>query len=312
MAYSDFTLDRLIREFGVKVRGERSLFPAAAPIEPSAWLIESLQRANNVGFGSEKSRSERLVSPVLVELSSLNQDAFAILSGANLDVDASRGLSGECDFILSFTRLQDLVQAPVFCITEAKKQDIEMGTAQCAAQLLGAAQLNREAQKPIPTLFGCSTTGVEWRFLRFEDNTFVIDETRYLINEPAKLLGVLQQVVDWQLFAQKSTPLEGVYYSPRIASQNGYSQNILRFYRDGTFLESSIGGVDEVIDMVQVASWLNVSERNPSGTYTLADGELLLNFERSKQKCVGKIDEDGILHIARFIGQKQLVYQHYK
>lgn len=311
MAYSDFTLDRLIREFGVKVRGERSLFTAVVPIEPSAWLLESLQRANNVGFGSEKSRSERLVSPVLVELSSLNEDAFAILSGANLDVDASRGLNGECDFILSFTRLQDLVQAPVFCITEAKKQDIEMGTAQCAAQLLGAAQLNKEAQKPLPTLYGCSTTGVEWRFLRFEDNTFVVDETRYLINEPAKLLGVLQQVLDWQLFAQVSTPLEGIYYSDRKPSQHGYSQNVLRFYRNGTFLDAPIGGEDAIADVTKVSHWLNTAQRAVSGNYTLNNGELTLYFERDNHQCTGTMPGANILSISRYTGQQPLTYQKY-
>lgn len=196
MAYSDFTLDRLIQEFGVEVLGERSMFAGAPEVAPSAWLVESLHRANNTGFGSEKSRSERLVSPVLLELSSRNQDAFAIISGANLDIDPGRGLSGECDFILSFTRLQDLVRAPVFCITEAKKQDVELGTAQCAAQLLGAARLNQREKKAIPTLYGCCTTGVEWRFLRFASNTFVLDETRYLISDLRKLLGVLQQIIE--------------------------------------------------------------------------------------------------------------------
>lgn len=196
MADSDFTLDRLIQEFDVEVQGERSMFASAPEVEPSAWLVESLHRANNTGFGSEKSRSERLVSPVLLELSSRNQDAFAIISGANLDIDPSHGLNRECDFILSFTRLQDLVRAPVFCITEAKKQDVELGTAQCAAQLLGAARLNQREKKTIPTLYGCCTTGVEWRFLRYEDNTFVLDETRYLISDLRKLLGVLQQIID--------------------------------------------------------------------------------------------------------------------
>ena len=199
MAYCDFTLDRLIQEFGVEVRGERSMFAGAAPVAPSAWLIESLQRANNTGFGSEKSRSERLVSPVLLELSNQNQDTFAIISGANLDIDSSRGLNGECDFILSLMRLQDLVRAPIFCVTEAKKQDIELGTAQCAAQLLGAAMLNEREKKPLKSLYGCSTTGIEWRFLRLENQIFVLDETRYLISDLPRLLGVLQQIVDWQV-----------------------------------------------------------------------------------------------------------------
>ena len=164
MAYSDFTLDRLIQDFGVDVSGERNMFAGASPVEPSPWLTESLKRADNMGFGSEKSRSERLVSPILAELSSRNHDAFAIISGANLDIDPSHGLNGECDFIVSSTRLKDLVRAPIFCIAEAKKQDLDLGTAQCAAQLLGAARLNEREKKAIPTLYGCCTTGVEWRF----------------------------------------------------------------------------------------------------------------------------------------------------
>ncbi len=201
MAYSDFTLDRLIQDFGVDVQGEQNMFADAPAVEPSSWLTESLQRAKDMGYGSEKSRSERLVSPILAELSSRNKNAFAIISGANLDVDASHGLNGECDFILSFTRLQDLVRAPIFCITEAKKQDVDLGTAQCAAQLLGAARLNERQKKPIHRLYGCSTTGVEWRFLRFEANTFVLDETRHLVTELPQLLGVLQQIIDVQLVA---------------------------------------------------------------------------------------------------------------
>ena len=201
MAYSDFTLDRLRKDFGVAVKGERNMFIGAPPVAPSAWLVESLQRADNMGFGSEKSRSERLVSPILAELSSRNQDAFAVISGANLDIDPSQGLNGECDFIISATRLKDLVQAPIFCIAEAKKQDLDLGTAQCAAQLLGAARLNEREKKAIPTLYGCCTTGVEWLFLRFTANTFVLDEARYLINELPKLLGVLQRIIDVQLAA---------------------------------------------------------------------------------------------------------------
>jgi len=196
MAYSDFTLDRLIREFDVQVVGARHLFVGVPAVEPSGWLLETLQRAKNVGFGNEKSRSERLVSPMLIELSARNEDDFAVISGASLDADPARGLNGECDFILSLLRLQDLIRYPVFCVAEAKKQDLELGTVQCAAQLLGAARLNEREEKTIPTLYGCSTTGTEWRFLRLENHIFTLDDDRYLINEPAKLLGVLQFIVD--------------------------------------------------------------------------------------------------------------------
>ncbi|GAB3634981.1 hypothetical protein GCM10027422_05710 [Hymenobacter arcticus] len=195
MAYSDFTLDRLITEFGVDFQGAHLFAPTLAA-EPSAWLTETIGLATQVGFGSEKSRSERIVSPVLLELAHRNRYEFAVISGENLNVEPARGLNGECNFVLSFTRLQDLIKAPIFCITEAKKQDVEWGTAQCAAQLIGASRLNERDKKHIPVLYGCATTGIEWRFLKLENQLFTLDESRYLISDLARLLGVLQHIVD--------------------------------------------------------------------------------------------------------------------
>jgi len=91
-------------------------------------LKESLEHGQNLGFGSEKSRSERLITPILLELSFLHENLFSIYSGMNLDIDESLGLKGECDFIFSFSRVQDFVTSPIFCITEAKKQGLEQGT----------------------------------------------------------------------------------------------------------------------------------------------------------------------------------------
>ncbi len=195
MVYSDFTIDRLSTDFGVDFKGA-DLFVGCAPIDPSAWLVQTLELAAQLGFGNEKSRSERLVSPALTELARRNAHQFTIVSGGYLDVGPTRGLDGKCDFVLSFTRLQDFIKAPVFCIVEAKKQDMEQGIVQCAAQLVGAARLNEREKKDIPALYGCATTGIEWRFLKFENQVFTLDEARYFINEPARLLGVLQYIVD--------------------------------------------------------------------------------------------------------------------
>jgi hypothetical protein len=194
MAYSDFTALELTKKFGVRFRAEE-LFPNLPLIKPSQWLLESLERGQNLGFGSEKSRSERLVTPILLELSYLHQHQFSIHSGMNLDIDEANGLKGECDFIFSYSRIQDFVTAPVFCITEAKKQDLEQGTIQCAAQLIGAKKFNELENNSIEILFGASTTGIEWRFLRYEKNEIIIDENRYLITQLENLLGVFEQVI---------------------------------------------------------------------------------------------------------------------
>ena len=195
MAYSDFTLPKLTADFGVTFTGAK-LFTAPPEVPPSAWLLESLALAEEMGYSSEKSRSERLVNPVLAELTRRNPATFAVLSGAYLDIEPQRGLNGECDFILTFNLIQDVVSSPIFCIAEAKKQDIEQGSAQCAAQLLGAAALNERENNSSPILYGCATTGLDWRFIRLEGKRFEFDTRLYSIYKPAELLGVLQWVLD--------------------------------------------------------------------------------------------------------------------
>ncbi len=199
MAYSDFSARDLVQRFKVKFKAA-TLFTDSQPIDPSLWLLEALTRGQELGFGSEKSRSERLVTPILLELSNLNHHSFSIYSGMNLDVDEAAGLRGDgwplpCDFIFSFSRIQDFVTAPIFCITEAKKHDLEQGTVQVAAQLLGARRLNDAEGNQFETLYACCTTGIEWRFLQLNANEITIDEKRYLLSDLPVLLGVLQHVV---------------------------------------------------------------------------------------------------------------------
>jgi len=195
MAYTDFTLYDLRQQFGAHFRAE-TLFPNAASIEPSDWLTQALKMGQGAGFNSEKSRSERLVTPVLLELCERNNRSFSIYSGMNLDVDPAQGLRGECDFIFSYSRIQDFISAPVFCIAEAKKQDLELGTLQCAAQLIAARRLNEFEGNPAQPLYGCSTTGIEWRFLKYDGQEFVLDEQRYYLVQLPALLGALQTIVD--------------------------------------------------------------------------------------------------------------------
>ncbi len=73
---------------------------------------------------------------------------------------------------------------------------MDQGTVQCAAQLIGAARFNEREKKAIPTLYGCATTGVEWQFLKLENNVCTLDKARYYTLELPRLLGVLQDVVD--------------------------------------------------------------------------------------------------------------------
>jgi len=148
MAYSDFSLETLLLTFGLTEESDR-LFPHVMPAEPSDWLQETLRLGLDFGLksGSEKARSEFVIAPILLELERWSQEQqrspFAIHSGKVLTADASQGLTGECDFILSAGPYTRTIQNPIFALVEAKKQDLDLGLGPCGAQLLGARLWNQ-------------------------------------------------------------------------------------------------------------------------------------------------------------------------
>ena len=131
-------------------------------------------------------------APARAETGIATDPGFVLLG----EFGRAHGLNGECDFVLSYVRLHNFIKAPVFCIAEAKKQDMDQGTVQCAAQLVGAARFNERQHKVIPALYGCATTGVEWQFMKLEGNVCTLDEARYYTLDLPQLLGVLQHIVD--------------------------------------------------------------------------------------------------------------------
>lgn len=204
MAYSKFSANELIQNFGITFSATQ-LFSNITPLAPTDWLITSLTKGQAAGFSTEKSRSERLVTPILLELSEHNQHNFTIYSGVNLDIDRDLGLAGECDFVFSFSQIQDFVTAPIFCITEAKNQNLEQGIIQAAAQLIGATKFNEWEGNSVDKLYGCSTTGIEWRFLKYENKKIALDKRRYLISQLDELLGVLQCIIESSRYSVKTT-----------------------------------------------------------------------------------------------------------
>ena len=125
MAYSDFTLETVMERFEL-IEVNQSLFEKAPSIPVSDWLKQSLAIGQDLGLrsGTEKARSEFIVVPILMELSSRNPDRFTIYSGKQMDVDKERGLNGECDFILSKGKSSRVIHAPVISLVEAKNKTL--------------------------------------------------------------------------------------------------------------------------------------------------------------------------------------------
>lgn len=195
MAYSDFTLARLNEQFGLTNRRER-LFHIVQPISPSSWLTDELQQLEELPVRTEKAKSEYIVVPILKELRRLNDKYFTVYSGEILTADLALGLNGECDFMLAKDINTFDLNYPIIHIVEAKRNDLEIGVPQCAAQLLGARIFNEKRGVKLEKIYGCVTTGNDWLFLVLEDN-LVIDSRIYYLSEVDLLLGIFGQIINY-------------------------------------------------------------------------------------------------------------------
>ncbi len=152
MGYGDYTLDYFLSQFDLSIV-QSPLFAQVQPVEPSDWLRDTLRKGRAIAFFSEKSRSEFIVAPILLSCQEMLKDECCVYSGIRLDVDSERGLKGECDFIVARTSPTPTLQAPLLIVVEAKKNDIEEGLGQCAAQMI-AARFFDTPRSPPPGLDG--------------------------------------------------------------------------------------------------------------------------------------------------------------
>lgn len=194
MGYSNYKkIEQVTKKFGLSAQF-RGLFKDISLIEPSQWLLETLERAKLVPLRNEKVKSERIVSPLLVEIAQSYQEHITLFSGEELPVDSDKDLSGECDFFFVFEPYKPYLESPIISLVGAKDEDMDYGIAQCAAQLYGAKLFNEMEGKNFPVLYGCATDGVEWKFMRFENNVFYIDNRVY--TDLREILGVWHHIIN--------------------------------------------------------------------------------------------------------------------
>ncbi len=66
---------------------------------------------------------------------------------------------------------------------------------QCAAEMYAARLYNIQNNDSYETIYGAVTNAFDWIFLKSEGNTVFVDKERYYLNEPPKLLGILQYII---------------------------------------------------------------------------------------------------------------------
>jgi len=148
-----------------------------------------------MAIGTEKARSEMIIANILIEIKKIMDEKISLFSGVNFDVDRDKSLNGFCDFIISKSQEQFYISAPIIMIVESKDDKTTAGLGQCVAEMYAASIFNRNEGFNLPILYGTVTTGSNWRFLKYEDNTVFIDMDEYPIENLSKILGILVQMV---------------------------------------------------------------------------------------------------------------------
>ena len=198
MAYSNFTLETVRKTFQLQTDEAADISSDIEPVTPSELLTTTLAR--NVplalAIGTEKAKSEMIVTNVLIELREHFTRRISLFSGIDFSVDAEKGLTGVCDFLISLSPTQFHLEAPIIVLVEAKKDEPTTGFGQCVADMLAAQRFNAERGNDLPGIYGTATTGTMWQFLKLEAQRLYIDRAVYSIGQCDKILGILVSMVE--------------------------------------------------------------------------------------------------------------------
>jgi len=193
MAYIDFSLAMARDTFELTLEESQDLFSTVVPVVLSEQLASVLEDYIPLAtaIANEKARSEFLIAPILAEVRRQFNNQISLFSGSEFSVDPDRGLQEFCDYVISASKEQLLITAPVLTIVEAKRENIVGGLGQCIASMVAAQTFNHREGRAVPLIYGAVTTGTNWKFLTLDGNTVSIDKVEYYVNQIEKILGIL-------------------------------------------------------------------------------------------------------------------------
>lgn len=198
MPYSQFTTITKVKEaFQLSTLEGFRFLPEIVPISISETLRDYLEETLPIAIatGSEKARSELIITPVLVEVRRILDRKISLFSGEDFTIDESLGLNGRCDFLISRSSEMLAIEAPAIIVVEAKQADLKTGIGQCVAEMVAAQKFNEAKNQPIFTIYGSVSNGIQWQFLKLEGQTISIDLTIYALPPVEQILGFLVWMV---------------------------------------------------------------------------------------------------------------------
>ena len=196
MVFRDFAFPEVYRTLGLTL-AESRMFVGVASAVLSADFVERMEGdvAMALAVSTEKARSEFVIAPILSELRRSLKYGFGLFSGVAFDVDASRGLNGYCDFVITRSPIQIVMTAPIIAIVEAKNDNIHSGLGQCIATMYAAREFDGPNAPDSRAVYGVVTTGSAWKFLKLHGTVIEFDVGEYSVVELGRIMGILTHIL---------------------------------------------------------------------------------------------------------------------
>jgi len=140
LAYADFTLSGLTKQFSLTIDEDNDLFVHVPDAQLRPEFLAQLRKTVPLALrvSTEKARSEFIIAPILAELWLESGQKIGLFAGIDFPVDAAAGLAGICDYMVTRSAELLYVKAPVIMVVEAKNEEMKRGYAQCVAEMLAA------------------------------------------------------------------------------------------------------------------------------------------------------------------------------
>lgn len=201
MPYNSFTnLAQTLKTFDLKLSQCQALVSDTVfALEINPYLADNIQENIYLASASnsEKARSEFLIAPILVEARRLLGNKVSLFSGTEFSVQPENNLTGLCDFLITKSKQQLIIEAPVFMLVESKKADLATGYGQVVSEMVAARIFNQQENNNIDKIYGCVTTGMLWQFLVLEEDKITIElEISYILpleNLLKKIVKILDE-----------------------------------------------------------------------------------------------------------------------
>jgi len=192
MAFSEYKdIGQVQVEFNITLDEENFVF--AKPVEPPIIFLQEFDFTleNLPVFTSEGARTEAVIFPILREVYKDYSDKFVLWIQKSFTYDAK--LNGTPDYLIATKSPlgKTVLAKPLLGVVEAKKNDFEVGWAQCLAELVAIQKLNDDDKTPV---FGIVTDGERWQFGKFEKNLLTRHASSFVIDDLPGLFGALHHI----------------------------------------------------------------------------------------------------------------------